>query len=135
MTDLTKQWKAGELEEGWYYIKYEDNHVGIAFACEGLGRDEYPFVGFEFEDDIEEVLSPVPSYEELQTLNEKNARQKELIKTLGSDIDYLDTKKMVLIIEVNNLKCLLKECQEHLCHHYSQITVGKLEERIKEVLK
>ena len=29
MTDLTEKWKAGELEEGWYYIKYEGNEVGI----------------------------------------------------------------------------------------------------------
>lgn len=107
MNDLTEKWKAGELEEGWYYIKYEDNHVGIAFACGGLGRDEYPFVGFEFEDDIEEVLAPVPSYDELQALKEENA----------------------------NLKELLKECKEHLCHHYCQMTVGKLEKKIEEILK
>lgn len=80
-------------------------------------------------------IDDVPYSEELQALKEKNERQKELIKTLGSDIDYLDTKKMVLIVEVNNLKSLLKECKEHLCHHYCQITVGKLEKKINEVLK
>lgn len=57
-------------------------------------------------------IDDVPYSEELQALKEKNERQKELIKTLGSDIDYLDTKKMVLIVEVNNLKSLLKECKE-----------------------
>ena len=31
--ELTAQWKNGELKEGWYYIKYEDNYIGIAFAC------------------------------------------------------------------------------------------------------
>lgn len=129
MTDLTKQWKAGELPHGAFYVRLFTGAVVVDVF------DANPLRFVLYEDDIEEVLSSVPSYEELQTLNEKNARQKELIKTLGSDIDYLETKKMALIIEVNNLKCLLKECQEHLCHHYSQITVGKLEERIKEVLK
>ena len=121
MNDLTEKWKAGELKEGWYYIKYEDNHVGIAFACEGLGRDEYPFVGFEFEDDIDEVLAPVPSYEELQAL--KTERDK-----LAYDLGVADTKNIGLLR-------LLKECKEHLCHHYCQITVGKLEKKIEEVLK
>ena len=59
-------------------------------------------------------IDDVPYSEELQALKEKNERQKELIKTLGSDIDYLDTKKMVLIVEVNNLKSLLKECKEFI---------------------
>lgn len=129
MSDLTEKWKAGELPHGAFYVRLFTGAVVVDVF------DANPLRFVLYEDDIEEVLSSVPSYEELQTLNEKNARQKELIKTLGSDIDELDTKKMVLIIEVNNLKCLLKECQEHLCHHYSQITVGKLEERIKEVLK
>lgn len=129
MSDLTEKWKAGELPHGAFYVRLFTGAVVVDVF------DANPLRFVLYEDDIEEVLSSVPSYEELQTLNEKNARQKELIKTLGSDIDYLETKKMALIIEVNNLKCLLKECQEHLCHHYSQITVGKLEERIKEVLK
>ena len=37
--------------------------------------------------------------------------------------------------ENQHLRELLKECKEHLCHHCCQITVGKLEKKIHEVLK
>ncbi len=62
MTDLTEQWKKGKLPCGWYYIKIVDI-VFIDFF-EGKvwknKKDKY----------VEEVLAPVPSYEELQNMNE-----------------------------------------------------------------
>ena len=88
MTDLTGKWKAGELEEGYYYIKCEDNYIGIAFACEYVGR----YVGFEFEDDIEEVLAPVPSYDELLKLESDSLAKKEgeeIIAELENELEKL----------------------------------------------
>lgn len=157
--ELTEKWKAGELKEGYYYIKYEDNYIGIAFACEWIGRYEYPCVGFEFEEDIEEILAPVPSYEELQRLEsdslakkegeeivaELNYKNKELLKRNKEQrkkIHILTESQMKLENTIGELgkqnarlKELLKECKEHLCHHYCQITVGKLEKKIEEALK
>lgn len=112
MTDLTKQWKAGELEEGWYYILNHLNIIRIEQANVWIGRQEEPFVAFDDDSGIKEVIAQVPNYEDLQALKEENARQKELIQRLGSDIEGLDIKKMLLIVEVNNLKGLLKECKE-----------------------
>lgn len=43
-------------------------------------------------------------------LEEKIKEKEELIQCLGSDIDYLDVKKSVLIIENNKLRRLLEEC-------------------------
>lgn len=58
MTDLTKDWKDRKLPAGWYYIKIADI-VFIDFF-EGKvwknKKDEY----------IDEVLAPVPSYDEWQ---------------------------------------------------------------------
>ena len=58
MNELTEQWKKGELPSGWYYIKIADI-VFIDFF-EGKvwknKKDKY----------IDEVLAPVPSYEEHQ---------------------------------------------------------------------
>jgi hypothetical protein len=55
MTNLTEQWKKGELPFGWYYIKIADI-VFIDFF-EGKvwknKKDEY----------IDEVLAEVPSFE------------------------------------------------------------------------
>lgn len=108
MSDLTEKWKKGELKEGAYYAKMPNNKIVI------LDNNSWLWYRGDLYADKVTILVPVPTYEELQALKEKNERQKELIKTLGSDIDYLDTKKMVLIVEVNNLKSLLKECKEFI---------------------
>lgn len=120
MTKLTEKWKAGELEEGWYYIKYEDNHVGIAFACEGLGRDEYPFVGFEFEDDIEEVLAPVPSYDELQSLEADRLAKnegEEIVAELKEENARLKERDEVFSVLIDNLHGLQQEKWYDLVEH------------------
>ena len=51
------------------------------------------------------------------------------------NIDDVYKHYLKVIDENQQLKELLKECKEHLCHHYCQITVGKLEKKIEEVLK
>lgn len=47
---------------------------------------------------------------EITELKEKIKKREELIQCLGSNIDELDVKKSVLIIENNKLRGLLKEC-------------------------
>ena len=60
---LTEQWKNGELESGVYYIKYRGAYK----------VDQWH--GYYWEDswseNIEEVLAPVPSYEEWQKMKEQ----------------------------------------------------------------
>lgn len=63
---------------------------------------------------------------ELAELKEKIKKREELIQCLGSNIDELDVKKSVLIIENNKLRGLLKECkekihQEFICSDYLSI--------------
>lgn len=67
--------------------------------------------------------TPVPTYDEykamqaeLAELKEKIKKREELIQCLGSNIDELDVKKSVLIIENNKLRGLLKECRPALSH-------------------
>ena len=66
MTNLTGKWKNGELKEGFYYIElipeFQDQ-LAVGF-CTG-----YYFELFA-DSDIKQVLAPVPSYEEWQSLNE-----------------------------------------------------------------
>lgn len=64
--------------------------------------------------------------EEIAKLKEKIKKKEELIQCLGSNIDELDVKKSVLIIENNKLRGLLKECkekihQEFICSDYLSI--------------
>lgn len=90
--NLTEQWKNGELENGEY------------FALTNLGIEKIEFIkehnGFGF-DEIEwvlEVLAPVPSYEQWQSLNEI--------------IDSMNDTNKALAHRLNMLKELLKECGE-----------------------
>lgn len=64
----------------------------------------------------------------ISELREENARLKSDRDKFAYDLGVADTKNRELLR-------LLKECKEHLCHHYCQITVGKLEKKIEEILK
>ena len=129
MTDLTEKLNAGRL----YYVKKKNGKIVIRqahlYSCLITEKDT-PYVDFD-DNDIEEVLAPVPSYNEVQSLEadrlaknegeeivaelkEENTRLRELIQRLGSDIEGLDIKKMLLIVEINNLKGLPKEVKEFI---------------------
>ena len=77
MTDLTEQWKKGELPSGWYYVKClcenEDriDYYNASFGC-WTSNDKY----------IKQVLAPVPSYNEWQAKLEENAQLKKQINHL-----------------------------------------------------
>ena len=66
MTEIfTEQWKSGTLREGWYYLSIIPNKKCIDY-----------FTGQDFERynewAIEEVLTFIPSYEELEELRESS---------------------------------------------------------------
>lgn len=109
---LTADWKAGKLPLGYFYVKYKNREIGIQdnFTDNFLGQLINPII---------QVIAPVPTYDEykamqaeLAELKEKIKKREELIQCLGSNIDELDVKKSVLIIENNKLRGLLKECKE-----------------------
>lgn len=86
MTDLTEQWKKGELPEGYYYVRDGENM--IAEYLDGYfynnGEPMTSFTG-----GVDEVLAPVPSYDEWkasyncmlenEVLRLKNSQLKEQI--------------------------------------------------------
>lgn len=122
--ELTEDWKAGKLHKRFdepklFYCK-TDNGIEI---LKTWGYKNLEFLSmadevFEPVDDVQ-ILTPVPTYDEykamqaeLAELKEKIKKREELIQCLGSNIDELDVKKSVLIIENNKLRGLLKECKE-----------------------
>lgn len=124
--ELTEDWKAGKLHKRFdepklFYCK-TDNGIEI---LKTWGYKNLEFLSmadevFEPVDDVQ-VLAPVHTYDEykamqaeLAELKEKIKKREELIQCLGSNIDELDVKKSVLIIENNKLRGLLKECLAHL---------------------
>lgn len=125
--ELTAEWKAGKLEaDKEYYIKITDDIVIIDFYTQQYDNSHYPLgLGFDLSSNkfIKKILAPVPTYDEykamqaeLAELKEKIKKREELIQCLGSNIDELDVKKSVLIIENNKLRGLLKECKNIVAH-------------------
>jgi hypothetical protein len=142
MTDLTEQWKKGELPEGHYYIKTH-NETNIDeyiqwYKDHGI-PSEKSFAYFN----VQQVLAPVPSYEEYLSLTyakeedekiiaeyeEENARLKKqinhLLKTQARQ--FVDNQKLQVKAEkakdvvnidtarqIKQLKDLLKECKTPL---------------------
>lgn len=124
--ELTEEWKAGKLAAGYYYIKFKNGEIETRDNLIG---------GFlmNMKNPIIQVIAPVPTYDEykamqkeLAELKEKIKKREELIQCLGSNIDELDVKKSVLIIENNKLRGLLKECKEELEYH-SELIFCELE--------
>jgi len=70
MTDLTEQWKKGELPEGDYYYKLD----GIIDIGTKGGLDVFEFYADETRKKDMEVLAKVPSYEEYTKLKERYDR-------------------------------------------------------------
>ena len=125
--ELTEDWKAGKLNDGEkYFIRYKNSIFIATFRYFKARINYWRFInnGIEYWDDLEEdlieVLAPCNYDEykamqaELAELKEKIKKREELIQCLGSNIDELDVKKSVLIIENNKLRGLLKECKKYI---------------------
>lgn len=97
MTDLTEQWKKGELETNKYYYVRDMSYISPA----KLGKYDNQLyfsgneVGYGYEENKElEILAPVPSYEEWDKLN--NACHE------------LEKENACLTVDIVKLKELLK---------------------------
>ena len=157
MTDLTEQWKKGELPNGYYWIRvFWGGMVIMAYhtAFDGLFElDDH----YYDEDEISEVLAKVPSYEEYQKLlsdqlakNEGEEINAELehrlamVKANGKypdKISRLKSRVVALSEEKAQLKELLRECKEWLeylgIYKYTEDSEDciKLLSELKEVLR
>lgn len=61
---LTEQWKKGELKEGWYYIRNKAHSIKFNQMAFFMVFGEVSYWTNCKDEDVEEVLAPVPSYEE-----------------------------------------------------------------------
>ena len=104
---LTEQWKKGELESGWYYVKGADGLIGM-MSDYALYR-----VNLEHPDNEITLLAKMPSYEEYSRL--------EWYAGCGPD----------RIVELNKEnRQLLKWCEE-----FNALDVAKENQQLKELLK
>lgn len=97
--NLTKAWKEGKLKSGFYYVRYTYNDTGMEYAGKWYGKDGHlKRVGFDDDDEIEEVLELVPSYDEYKKMQH--------LKDLLGNQDK----------EVEKLRDLLGECKNIVAH-------------------
>lgn len=125
MSDLEKQ-KAGERKEGYYYIKANRTISFVEIDYYHIfGETEY-WNGNDNED-VLEVLAPVPTYAELQELKSKRDK-------LAYDLGVADTKN-------GELLRLLKEWVEAYpvvavtCDLKNFAKIKELLDKTNEVLK
>lgn len=96
MTDLTELWDKGKLPEGDYYIKRRNGYLPYDnIDSHGIWRNT-------IDEDIIEVLAPVPSYDELEKL-------KELLKECESSIQYYQEAYGAMDLDTYTLLAKLKE--------------------------
>ncbi len=103
---LTEKWKNGTLKEGWYYLSIVPNKKCIDY-----------FIGQDFERynewAIEEVLAPVPSYEEWEELQESNdGLSKLMFKSLMNKFVKADEERERLEEENAELLEKIKQIEE-----------------------
>lgn len=99
---LTDDWRAAALTPMLYYVKYKDGRVGRALLIKT--PDYYGFYNnCDLNDEVEEVLAPVPSYEKFISMKEDNA-----------DKIIRNVNVRLLSREVESLRELLKECENEL---------------------
>ena len=85
MSELTEQWKKGELPCGWYWCNCYDEETKLLYYngdCFELDDPETKNYYFFLLKDIEEItiLAPFPSYEEWQASEKYNKHLEEVIK-------------------------------------------------------
>lgn len=103
--ELTEDWKAGELEYGQYWVK---NKVW-----------EKPFIDkwlpncswkISCKDAIEQILAPVPTYDEYKAMQAELAEFKEKVADQRTDLESARWYQTVQNEDISKLRGLLKEC-------------------------
>ena len=127
---LTEQWKRGKLETGeeyWVILTDESYLLSPGVPVRAFYSYDCEFEGY-LDNDIEEILAPVPSYEQWQSLNEL--------------LDSMNDTNKALAHRLNICKELLKECKQRFeaykrvkpCREYMIYDLEYLTTKIDEVL-
>lgn len=97
---LTEQLKKGKLPIGRYYIKDINDEIYISYYINNgfiLGFENFS------DDEIKEVLAPVPSYEELEELKIDNHNLKAWIKNFQPKYKEMEKENQQLKTQIAKL--------------------------------
>lgn len=157
--ELTEEWKAGKLDwNKFYYIKLTSGEICIDYAHGAYfikGKPQEITMDYTTDNDVKQILAPVPDYEEFESLRKtangvKYVSDKcwEKTKALEGNVtmfkslfrQYLEREK-----DIESLRALLKGCQEvlsNICEendwnseYSTPLDVWDIMIRINEVLK
>ena len=116
MTNLTEQWKKGELPSGYYYVK---NEFGNIFPSDY--SEDYDYIGdrvikdfFTEVSEIKEVLGQVPSYDGFMTVVRAYDGVVEENTKLKTENKWYSEQLNEAVKEISQLKELLKGAREVL---------------------
>ena len=142
--NLTEQWKKGELKPNTYFCKIKDNDYIFRLNYEQGMFFDYFWERMEY-DDVEQVLAPVPSYEEWQPFTDPYFRglTTKDISELAKKSIRLTTQNCEDNARFEKLEELLKECREYVVNtpvypqgdEEKQKEIHRLVDKINEVLK
>lgn len=144
MTNLTEQWKQGELPSGWYWVDYYsvDGAVMLEYIPQHNG------FGYEEKELVQAVLAPVPSYDEyislvnwkedlteLCTVKERIIEKYENIDTWWkAEYDELKEENTKLKEQLKDCKHIMSIEKDFASCHFEKDKLSKLCEQITEVL-
>ena len=112
MTDLTEQLEKGELPEGWYYLKVNEELANYPVIAECVLISQFSYF-YDFDEaKIEQVLAPVPGYEEWKAILRALEASHETIINEDKTINRLVHSGKQCNYENTKLKKLLKECRK-----------------------
>lgn len=123
--ELTKDWKAGELEDGLYYILLENGKTPISELetwyrtnieeSKEYYETEQAFYGYS-DNMISEVLAPVPTYDEYKAMQEQVVLLNKYIEQWQKAYQDTVTENCSVKNECAGLRALLKECKPYLSY-------------------
>ena len=125
MTDLTEQWKKGELLEGYYYVKDGENM--IAEYLDGyFYNDGLPMTSFS--GGVDKVLAKIPTYQEYLALQSDSLAKNEASEIIAE----LEAKVKKLRKDYKDLEFKLRSYKDFKETAYD-LDTSRLEEEIKEL--
>ena len=117
---LTEKWKDGELKQGLYYARSTQGHKTISFHTNSTKHLFSPYSKYAMQ--TEEILAPVPSFDQFSQLVKKVELLEFDTDVLNSISEQQDEKLIAMDREMANMrkqimqanKCI-KHCSTHPC--------------------
>ena len=113
---LTEKWKDGEIKEGFYYVRFHTGEIVYRHLSGNKPDKEFVELGY-----FQEVIAPVPSYDEH--------------KEMDSELKELACKNDSLAMECGKLQEQLKEANEVIKKYMSVVFEIRSEEEKPTVLQ